>query len=333
MRNELRLKILKLSCIYGGVFSMILVGIYVFFVAAFIGTMRYMSIQIILLLTGIVSVTVFSYMHLNYARKNPEEFSCPILPGILITVICLTPGLIFISALLLWVSHEDISSVVTGFMYFIPWHISLILGILSAYAVLSGSRRSPEGLTQWKIRGLQLSTVILATGIVVSGISLSSGILGDTMMQYELTINTSEETALFVPLPVHASNNVIVGLIDGLEVIEGGAVWAIVDTNHGTALEVRTSTGCVFSVQQECGKRGWDEGREWVYSHNISTLSGVDGAAYEAWAFSSNANTTLYMRLSMDNGRGILLRYRCDDTPLSDGWQTVELERSDMRYD
>ena len=74
MRNELRLKILKLSCIYGGVFSMILVGMYVFFVAAFIGTMRYTSIQIILLLTGIVSVTVFSYMHLNYAGKNPEEF-------------------------------------------------------------------------------------------------------------------------------------------------------------------------------------------------------------------------------------------------------------------
>jgi len=78
---------------------MILVGLYVFFLAAFIGTMRYTSTQIILLLTGIVSVTVFSYMHLNYAGKNPEEFACPILPGIFITVICLTPGLIFIPVL------------------------------------------------------------------------------------------------------------------------------------------------------------------------------------------------------------------------------------------
>ena len=186
---------------------------------------------------------------------------------------------------------------------------------------------------QWKIRGLQLGTVILATGIVVSGISISSGILGDTMMRYELTIDTSEETTLFVPLPVDESSNVIVGLIDGLEVIEGDAVWDIVDTDHGKALEVRTSTGCVLSARQECGKKGWDEGREWVYSHNISMLSGVDRAAYEAWAFSSNANTTLYMELSMDNGMGILLGYRCDGTPLGEGWQTVELERSNMRYD
>ena len=332
MKNETRLKILKISCICGGVLSLILVGLYVFLLVAFPSTVKFMPIRIALLPAGIVSVVFFSYMHLNYARENPEEFSCPILPGILITAISLSSGLIFIYPLV-FLYQGDLSSVVAMFMYSIPGYISLILGILSAYAVLSGSRRSPEGLVQWKIRGLQLGTVILATGIVVSGISISSGILGDTMMRYELTIDTSEETTLFVPLPVDESNNVIVGLIDGLEVIEGDAVWDIVDTDHGTALEVRTSTGCVLSAQQECGKKGWDEGREWVYRHNISTLSGVDGAAYEAWTFSSNANTTLCMRLSMDNGMGVLLRYRCDGTPLSEGWQTVELERSDMRYD
>jgi hypothetical protein len=153
------------------------------------------------------------------------------------------------------------------------------------------------------------------------------------MMQYELRIDTSEETTLFVPLPVDESSNVVMELVDGLELVDGDAVWDIADTEHGTALEVRTSTGCVLSAQQECGKKGWDEGREWVYSHNLSTLPGVDGTAYEAWVFSSNANTTVYMRLSMDNGIGVVLRYSCDDAPLSVGWQTIELERSDMRYD
>ncbi len=333
MKNETRLKILKISCIYGGVLSLILVGLYVLLLVAFPGTVKFMPIQVALLLAGIVSVTVFSYMHLNYAREKPEEFACPILSGIIITAICLTSGLIFIIPQLSGVFYGDLESVVRMTIFFTPGYISLILGILSAYAVLNGSRRSPEGIPRWKVKGLQLSTVILATGIVVSGISLSSGILGAAMMQYELTIDTSEETTLFVPLPVDESNNVIVGLMDGLEVIEGDAVWDVVDTDHGTALEVRTNTGCVLSAQQECGEKGWDAGREWVYSHNISTLSGVGGAAYEAWAFSSNANTTLYMRLSMDNGRGILLRYRCDGAPLSEGWQTVELERSDMRYD
>ncbi len=325
MKNETRLKVLKISCIYGGVLSLFLLGLYVFFVVAFPGTVKFMLIQVALLLAGIVSVTVFSYMHLNYARENPEEFSCPILSGIIITAISLSSGLIFIYPLV-FLYLKDISSAVAMFMYSIPGYTSLILGILSAYAVLSGSRRSPEGLVQWKIRGLQLSTVILATGIVVSGISLSSGILGDTMMRYELTIDTSEETTLFVPLPVDESSNVIVGLIDGLEVIEGDAVWDIVDTNHGTALEVRTSTGCVLSAQQECGKKGRDEGREWVYNHNISMLSGADMAAYEAWVFSSNANTTLYLELSMDNGLGVVLSYSCDDISLSEGWKTVSVD-------
>ena len=333
MKNETRLKILKISCVYGGVLSLILVGLYVFLLVAFPSTVKFMPIRIALLPAGIVSVVFFSYMHLNYARENPEEFSCPILPGILITAISLSSGLIFIYPLVLCIFHGDVFSVVVRFMYFIPGCISLVLGILSAYVVLNGSRGSPEGIPRWKVRGLQLSAVILATGIVVSGISLSSGILGDTRVRYELTIDTSEETTLFVPLPVDESNNVIEGLIDELEVIEGDAVWDIMDTDHGTALEVRTSTGCILSAQQECGKKGWDEGREWVYRHNISTLSGVDGAAYEAWTFSSNANTTLYMRLSMDNGMGVLLRYCCDDTPLSVGWQTVELERFRLCYD
>nr|QNO50511.1 hypothetical protein LKCECFIB_00003 [Methanosarcinales archaeon ANME-2c ERB4]QNO50670.1 hypothetical protein FFGHKCHG_00024 [Methanosarcinales archaeon ANME-2c ERB4] len=333
MKNRSRLKILKISCIYGGVLSLILIGLYVFFVVAFPGTLKFMPIQVALLLAGIVSVTVFSYMHLNYVRESPEEFACPILSGILITAISLSSGLIFITPQLLDVFYGDLESVVRMTIFSTPGYISLILGILSAYAVLSGSRRSPEGIPRWKIRGLQLSTVILAAGIVVSGISLSSGILGDTMMRYELTIDTSEATTLFVPLPVDESNNVTVGLIDGLELVEGDAVWDIMDTDHGKALEVRTSTGCILSAQQECGKKGWDEGREWAYSHNLSMLSGVDMTAYGAWVFSSNTNTTIYIRLSMDNGLGILLRYRCDDTPLNVGWQTVELERSDMRYD
>ena len=356
MKNENRLKILKLSCAYGGVLSLILVGLYVFSLVAFPGTVRYMSIQIILLLTGIVSVTVFSYMNLNYARENPEEFSCPILPRIIITAICLASGLIFIYPLVLCISRGDVSGGIAMFMYFIPGYISLILGILSAYAVLSGSRRSPEGITPWKVSGLQLSTAILVTGIVVSGISISAGSIGDARMMYGLTIDTSEETTLFVPLPVDESGNVIVGLIDGLEVIEGDAVWDIVDTNHGTALEVRTSTGCVLSARQECGKKGGDEGREWAHSYNLSMRSGVDMTAHEAWVFSSNANTTLYMELSMDTGLGAVLSYRCDDTPLSvgwqtrsvdtqqtheavatmhlsEGWQTVELERFRLCYD
>ncbi|MCK5109466.1 MAG: hypothetical protein KAR25_07220 [Methanosarcinales archaeon] len=340
MRNETRLKILKISCIYGGVLSLFLVGLYVFLVVAVIfhGTMRYMSIQTILLLTGIVSVTVFSYMHLNYARGNPEEFSCPILPGILITVICLTLGLIFIPLLVSCSSNEDISSAVTGFMYFIPFHISLILGILSAYAVLSGSRRSPEGITQWKIRGLQLGTVILATGIVVSGISISSGILGKPGMTYKIAldasrIDTAEETTFLIPLPVDTSSGVAADVVGELTVTRGDAVWGIVDTEHGKALEVRTSTKCSLYAEKKCEYMDRDEREEWLQRYDMSMIHEVDGGSYDVWVYVSNANATMYMKLWVATGLGEIRCLDNDRTFLDEGWQTVELEWSKVLCD
>ena len=338
MKNKMILKILKLSCIYGGVFSLILVGMYVFFVAAFIGTMRYTSIQIILLLTGIVSVTVFSYIHLNYARGNPEEFTCPILPGILITVICLTPGLIFIPVMVSCV-HEDISSGVTGFMYFIPCHISLILGILSAYAVLSGNRRSPDGIAQWKIRGLQLGTVILAAGIVVSGISISSGALGKPGITYAITldasrIDTAEETTFLVPLPVDTSSGVAADVVDGLTVTEGDAVWSIVDTEHGKALEVRTSTKCSLYAVKKCGYMETREREAWLQRHDVSMIHEMDGGTYDVWVYASNANATMYLKLWKHTG--LRCNIHCldnDHTSLDEGWQMVKLSWSRVLCD
>jgi hypothetical protein len=335
VKNETRLKILKISCIYGGVLSLILVGLYVFLVVAIIfhGTMRYMSIQIILLLTGIVAVTVFFYMHLNYAKGEPGKFTCPILPGILITVICLTLGLIFIPALVSCSSNEDISSVVAGFMYFIPFHISLILGILSAYAVLSGSRRSPEGIERWKVRGLQLSTVILAAGIVVSGISISSGILGKPGMTYAITldasrIDTAEETTFLIPLPVDTSSGMAADVVDELTVTGGDAVWRIVDTEHGKALEVRTNTKCSLYAKKRCGYMERDEREEWLQRHDVSMIREMGGGTYDVWVYASNANATMYLKLWKATGLGEIRCLDNDRTSLDEGWQTVKLEWS-----
>ncbi|RZN33963.1 MAG: hypothetical protein EF813_10365 [Methanosarcinales archaeon] len=339
MKNKTKLKILKLSCIYGGVLSLILVGLRIFFLAVCMITMRHTSIQIILLLTGIVSVTVFSYMHLNYAGKNPEEFSCPLLPGILITVICLIPGLIFIPVIVSCISLEDMSSVVFGFIYFIPCHISLILGILSAYAVLSGSRRSPKGLMQWKIRGLQLGTVILAAGIVVSGISISAGALGRPGMTYSITldaseIDTAEETTFLVPLPVDTSSGMAADVVDKLTVTRGDAVWSIVDAEHGKALEVRTSTECVLYAEKICGYMEQDEREEWLQRHNVSMIHEVGGGAYDVWVYASNANATMHLELWKHTG--LRCNIKCldnDRTTLDEGWQMVKLEWSKVLCD
>ena len=333
MKNETRLKILKLSCICGGMISLILLGLYVFFVVAFPGTVKFMPIQVALLLAGIVSVTVFSYMHLNYAKDDPEEFSCPILSGIIITVICLSSGLIFIIPLLPGVFYGDLESVVCMIIFFTPGCISLILGILSAYAVLSGSRRSPEGIERWKIRGLQLGTVILAAGIVVSGISISSGILGKPGMTYAITldasrIDTAEETTFLIPLPVDTSSGMAADVVDELTVTGGDAVWSIVDTEHGKALEVRTNTKCSLYAKKRCGYMERDEREEWLQRHDVSMIREMGGGTYDVWVYASNANATMYMELWVATGLGEIRCLDNDRTSLDEGWQMVKLEWS-----
>ena len=228
-------------------------------------------------------------------------------------------------------------------IFLTPGYISLILGTLSAYVVLNGSRSSPEGIPRWKIRGLQLSTAILMTGIVVSGISLSAGFIGTTEMRYEITLVTSKETTFFVPLPVDNSSGMVADVVDELRVVEGDATWDIVDTKHGKALEVRTSTGCVLSSEKGCGGMDKVEIVRWLQRSNMSMIHEMhereyDGwKDYEVWVFSSNADTGVRMSLWMDTGLSNVWGYHTDydyrDTPLMAGWQTVELERFRICYD
>ncbi len=227
MRNELRLKILKLSCIYGGVFSLILVGLYVFFMVAFPGTVRYMPIQFTLLLAG----------------------------------------------------------------------------------------------------------------IVVSGISLSSGTLGKPGITYTITldasrIDTAEETTFLVPLPVDTSSGVVADVVDELTVIKGDAVWRIVDTEHGKALEVRTSTKCILYAEKKCGYMERDEREEWLQRYDVSMIHEMDGGAYDVWVYASNANATMYLKLWKYTGlRSNIHCLDNDRTSLDEGWQTVELEWSKVLCD
>jgi hypothetical protein len=99
MKNKkLLLRILKVSNIYGGLLSLLTVITYLLFVFLFPGTFRYLPIQAVLLPPGIILVTVFSYLHLSYYEKASDEVVCPVSIGVIITLMCLSPGLI-ISAL------------------------------------------------------------------------------------------------------------------------------------------------------------------------------------------------------------------------------------------
>jgi len=348
------LRILKVSNIYGGLLSLLIVGAYLFFTIGFPGTFRYLPIQAFLLLLGVLSVTVFSYLHLNYYEKASDEAVCSLPIGAIITLMCLIPGLIIalfeINILSMGVSALLLHPWMFGI--FIFGNFGLVLGFLSIFTVLRSDRIRilPGELEKWKIKGLQLSTAILIAGVIVTGVFVSLGTVGKTVISYEVMLDTgsSGETTFFLPVPIDESIGEVADVMSELKVVDGTADWKIVDTAHGKALEVRTKAKCVLSAKKECGYKGWEEGDEWLYSYNVSMLHGINktkrwGTVYEVWVFASTANAAVRIKLSMDDGINNVLGYISVgstptdpftyEIPLKEGWQTVKLAQGLMCYD
>ncbi|MEA2052932.1 MAG: hypothetical protein U9O90_08965 [Euryarchaeota archaeon] len=356
MKNKKsHLRILKASNIYGGLLSLITVTTYLLLVFLFPGTFRYWPIQAILLPTGIILVTVFSYLHLSYYEKASDGVVCPMSLGVLITLMCLSPGLIITALFVIpALRYGDILPLLEPLFWipFILGNIGIVLGALSIFAILriNRIRKVPGGLRlkpkRWKTKGLWLSIAILTAGVIIAGASVLSGPVGKTEVTYEVMLDTGtseEETTFFLPVPIDESIGEVADVMNELKVVDGTADWEIVDTAHGTALEVRTKAKCVLSAEKECGYKGWEEGDEWLYSYNFSMLQGINRNDYEVWVFAPTANATLRIRLSMDDGISNLLRYISVGStptdpftykiPLKEGWQTVKLARSLMCYD
>ena len=357
MKNKKSLlRILKISNIYGGLLSFITVIAYLLLVFLFPGTFRYLPIQAILLPTGIILVTVFSYLHLSYYEKASDGVVCPISLGVIITLMCLSPSLIITAHFTIPVlRYGDILPILLEPLFWIPFilgSIGIVLGALSMFAIVRINRitKLPGELRlkpkRWKTKGLWLSIAILTVGVIIAGASVLSGPVGKTEVAYEVRLDTGtseEETTFFLPVPIDESIREVADVMNELNVVDGTADWEIVDTAHGKALEVRTKAKCVLSAEKECGYKGWEEGDEWLYSYNFSMLQRINKNDYEVWVFASTVNATLRMRLSMDDGINNVLRYISVgstptdpftyEVPLKEGWQTVKLARSLLCYD
>lgn len=331
-----KLKILKLSNIYGGILSLLIVGIYLFFSIAFPGTPKYFLAQVILLPIGVILTAVFSYLQLGHNKKIQGDAVCSLLPGFLISAFCIIPGLIIVPFLLNLFIYDGLNRNMS--IIFIMGILGLVFGILSIYVLLKIDRTVPEGLEQWKVKGLQIATIILAAGVVVAGLSIVSGKTADSMMYYEIVLDASEDTTFYMPVPVNLIDNDAADITNELRVIEGDARWNIVDTEHGKALEVHTSSKCKLYVEKNYGSRNWDDADIWLEDFSISMLAGTDRSvkAFEStdvWVFASNENTSMILGLSLDDGFNDMWSYTIYETSLDEGWQTVNVELSKMKYD
>ncbi len=330
------MKILKLSNIYGGILSLLIVGIYLFFSIAFPGTPKYFLAQVILLPIGVILTAVFSYLQLGHNKKIQGDAVCSLLLGFLISAFCIIPGLIIVPFLLNLFIYDGLNRNMS--IIFIMGILGLVFGILSIYVLLKIDRTVPEGLEQWKVKGLQIATIILAAGVVVAGLSIVSGKTADSMMYYEIVLDASEDTTFYMPVPVNLIDNDAADITNELRVIEGDARWNIVDTEHGKALEVHTSSKCKLYVEKNYGSRNWDDADIWLEDFSISMLAGTDRSvkAFEStdvWVFASNENTSMILGLSLDDGFNDMWSYTIYETSLDEGWQTVNVELSKMKYD
>jgi hypothetical protein len=350
------LRILNVSNIYGGLLSLVAITVYLLLVFLFPGTFRYLPIQAVLLPPGIVLVTVFSYLHLSYYGKASDEVVCPISIGVIITLMCLSPGLVIIALFVIpALRYGDILPLLHPLFWipFILGNIGIVLGILSIFAMLRINRiRKVPGelrlkLKRWKIKGLWLGIAILTLGVIIASASILEGHVGKTEVTYEVMLDTgvSGETTFFLPVPIDESTGEVAEVMNELKVVDGTADWKIVDTAHGKALEVHTKAKCTLSAKKECGYKGWEEGDEWLYSYNFSMfqINKTNRAGYGVWVFASTANTTLRIDLAMDDGINNILSYISVGStptdpftyavPLKEGWQTVRLARCLLCYD
>jgi hypothetical protein len=331
-----KLKILKLSNIYGGILSLLIVGMYLFFSMAFPGTPIFFLAQVILLPIGVILTAVFSYLQLDHNKKIRGDAVCSLLPGLLISAFCIIPGLIIVPFLLNFFIFEGLNRNLS--IILIMGILGLVLGTLSIYVLLKIGRKVPEGLEQWKVKGLQIGTIILAAGVVIAGLSIVSGKTADSIMGYNIVLDASEDTTFYLPVPMNLKENDAAEITNELRVIEGEARWNIVETEHGKALEVHTSSKCRLYGEMNYGSRNWDDADIWLESFTISMLDGTGQSmeAYEStdvWVFASNGNTSMSLGLSLDDGFNEAWSYTIPETSLDEGWQTVNTELNRMKYD
>lgn len=342
--KDTRLFLLRISVLYGGILCFLFTILY-FFLAVFLpGTVKYLLIQIIILPLGILSITVFAYLNLDYYNKPSEDVACPFITGAMISILCLVPGL--------YMTYAGISALYFEFSTFILFFIiigllGILFGIISLYIALTGKKTNPQGLEQWKINGLRISTVIFMTGLLIAWFSISSGVFAYSKISYEITINTSQDTTFFLPLPVNESRGDISEVMYELKVIDGTADWRFAETIHGKALEINTNKNCTLAAKKTYTDKNWDEADEWLANHKLSMFIGINKEDirnyYEFWVFSSNENSTANIRFNMDDGWNSELSYNSIgytpngiftySVPLDQGWQILKFSHGTAFYD
>jgi MFS family permease len=326
--------ILTGSVVYAAVFNGLIIGFYSLFSLSMPGMTRFFNIDYFFLIVGFVLVSVFSYLAVSF-DSDENRARCSSFMGLIIISFCLFPSLFLLFFFyLLPVFVGSFSWAPSGNLlcFLLPLILSII-GILFAIRSFKSLKQCGKPvidrgftLKKW---GLFIGVVFYAIGLVMTGVTLTFGMVNVSTICYEVAFEVEEPTRCIVPVPLYDDES-IHGFADRISLSSGEATWEINKMEYGMALIVNATSNCTLIAEEQNGIKSRNEIDSWFEQSSVTMTSGEpNDEDFIAVAMFSSTNTSrIRFHVSYSSGLGTTLSYRLYDYPLKKGWQNVTLNRS-----
>jgi hypothetical protein len=297
------------------------------------GMTRFFNIDYVFLIGGLVIISVFSYLTVS-VNLDENRARCSSVTGYVIIGFCLFPSLFFLFFFYLLpivVGSYSWSPNGNLICFLFPLVLSSI-GILTAVRSFKALKQCviPKLDRSYKLKswGLSVGVIFFVIGMVMTGVTFSFGMIGETKINYELYLTTTEPTIFYIPIPVDNTTGNTLSFIDTLSLDSGNASWNISETRYGIALEIQTNMSCHFIAQSPVDLMSRTQWKSLCESTRLSLIENFgDEYRYSVVMSSSMNNTRVDIRFSLGSDLGSWLDHETGDTLLTGGWQQIEVHK------
>jgi hypothetical protein len=297
------------------------------------GMTRFYNMDYLFLIGGFILLTVFLNTQIEY-DKNLDVTRCSKFTGSIIIGLCLLPSLIlltifYMAPLILGrFSLFSTGNIVCFLLSLIFIFLGILMGIRSFHALKHCSKPTIHSAYYLKKTGLQVGLVFFAIGIACTGFTLSFGMIEYSEITYKLSIESTEPTMYYFPLPVTNQDDIPLAINDELSITSGSATWKLNDTEYGKALMIHTNASCQLIARIQTGLKDRNQVNSWFETSSITMKEQPgDNWSIPVFLYASTNNSTIDFRVSLNSNLGTSLDYTIYNKKLDKGWQVVTFDR------
>jgi hypothetical protein len=297
------------------------------------GMTRFYNIDYFFLIIGLIIISASLFSQIQYEKKK-RITRCSRFTGLVIIGLCYFPSVLLITLFYLIpllfgrMSWSPSGNLVCFLLPFLLSLIGMILGLLSLQVLHLCPKPEKNKSNQLKKRATQIGLIIFSIGIVFTGVTLSLGMIAETTIDYEITIETTEPSVFYVPIPIHNQSKDYLSFIENLSIVSGNASWTITKTDDGYALKVQTNSSCYLTVQRTYGIRDRKQVNVLFETTLLSMQQDfLDEQKYTSFAYASTNNSTLDLDFSLDSGLGTWVGHDTGKIQLQQGWQLINITK------